>query len=342
MIVTLMTLMLATSFSRAANEHLMADGSEAAVNALTIAEAGLDAFFHDTSSVRPADGDSVRYNVTGGYAWVFAHELQRPADTVANDIVYVIEARGTLIDTQQGDVPQAARSMMQLARWQTGSIQTNALFTAANGIYRRSGGEYTLEAYDGGANNLCQTGQQVARSRTRNWPPNADYEDGYGPITGGWTDSVVAVETGIDWGDVVAGGFEADYNSVQVGDTAGFTTQLITGDLTLNSGDRGSGLLIVTGDLYTAETGNGLEVEWRGLVLVGGRLETNSQLTDFHGMVVTGLNAGLGSTVLASVVGGTNVDIDFLYEPCFVAQSLERLNGFVPMDGTRIDHWAAY
>ena len=331
--------MLATAFVRTTNEHMVASGASATVAVFNIAEAGLDAFFHDTSSTRPADGDSIRYNLPGGYAWVYAHELQRPADTIASDFIYLIESRAVLIDPNHGDSAQALRRVYQMARWQTGSIQVDAMLTAAAGIHRRSGSsQYTLEAWDGGGNNICQTGLQIASTHTGSTPPAADVEDGLPRIVSGASDSAVAAQTGIRWGDIVSGKYNADHSTVQLGDTSGFTSQLIVGDLFLNSGDRGSGLLIVTDDLYTVETGGG-EVEWRGIVLVGGELQTDAALTDFHGVVVTGLNAMLGIAAPKTEFGGPGVDTDFLYEPCFVEEALKNLTGWIPVEGTRVDNW---
>ena len=333
------------SFSRSASEIQVSQTTDATVASLAVASAGLDAFFSDTISLRPQPGDSFRYNVADGYAWVVPEELQRPADTVLNDVVYSVRSTGYLIDPSQGATPVGVRTMVQFARWQVGSIQTQAMYTSASGIVRRTGGAYTLEAWSGGANNICQTGAQVPRTRTRLGSPAGDFESGLFPITGGAVnDSAVAAQTGIQWASIMAGNFEPDYYTAQIGDTVGFTSQLHVGDLTLTSGDHGSGLLIVTGNLITS--GTGAEVSWKGIVLVGGHLRANAGFTDFHGLVVTGLNTTLGTNVprdsVAGNIAGNAKSTEFLYEPCLVDSTLANLTGMVPVSRSRVDNWATY
>src|SRR5574341_710423 len=79
-IITLMTIMLAAAFARVGAERELAVGSSDAVNALAVAQSGLQRYFayRDSLRARPRDGDSVRFNVTGGYADVVARVSKRP------------------------------------------------------------------------------------------------------------------------------------------------------------------------------------------------------------------------------------------------------------------------
>lgn len=354
-LVTMITIMLAAAFTRSAAEHQIADSNEATVTTLAVAQTGLQAFFGDTFTVRPQPGDSFRYNVVGGYAWVAPQELQRPADTVNRDVVYAVRSTGYLIVPTQGEEPQATRTIVQFARWQIGSMSPPALLTAANGVQRRAplppdpnAGILWALAAD---NNECSTGRPSRpRLRIPSSPPSApviDWPWSGGPVIQAGTRAAVAGETGIDWDEIVNGDFTADYTSVQYGDTT-FSSQLINGNLSLASGSTGSGLLIVTGNLTTA--GTGAPVVWRGVVLVGGFLTANAAVTEFRGVVMTGLNELLGTAVttpnqVAGTVpplGGQEKEARFYYEPCYVSRALDPFTGWVPVTNAWVDNWATY
>ena len=339
----MLTIMLAASFTRAAVDAEVSDSGDASVSALTVAQTGLQAFLSDTFTVRPLPGDSFRYNVVGGYAWIHPDELQRPVDTVADDVVYAVRSTGYLIHPNQGATPLGNRTIVQLARWQIGSINIQALLSAPNGIHRRSGGVYTVEARDAGGNHYCTTGSQIAQYLSPTFPappiPDPTANDGLPGFTLPGTDSTLAVQTEVVWSDVVSGRFVPDSYSVLIGDTT-FASQLVVGNLTLNGGDRGTGILMVTGNLDVI--GGPAKTEWQGIVLVGGYLAADGQFTDFHGMVVTGLNAMFGTAVSADTVGGAGRNVSFLYEPCLIQRALDPLTGFVPVTNAVIDNWATW
>ncbi|MEE8251915.1 MAG: hypothetical protein V3R24_09265, partial [Gemmatimonadales bacterium] len=78
-LVTFLTVLLATALARARSDHEVADSGQSVVDALAIAESGLQIYL-DGQTSRPSDGDSVRINVTGGYTDVVVLVLQNPAD----------------------------------------------------------------------------------------------------------------------------------------------------------------------------------------------------------------------------------------------------------------------
>lgn len=336
------------SFTRSASEIEVSGVTDATVTTLSVAEAGLDAFFSDTFTVRPQPGDSFRYNVVDGYAWVVPIELQRPADTVLNDVTYSVRSTGYLIQPNQGAAPMGIRTMVQFARWQIGSIQTQAMYTSANGItHRTTGGYFYTLGGALGSSFICNQDTPIIPVRSRFSPlapADSSTPVAWLPVlTGGVSDSAVAAQTGIDWASIVGGTYVPDYYAVQYGDTVGFTTQLITGNLTLSPGDRGSGLLIVTGNLTT--TGSGSPIEWRGIVVVGGQLRANAAMTIFRGVVVTGMNTVIGAYVPDDSVGGNagyDMKAEFLYEECLVDSVLTNLTGMVPVRRARVDNWATY
>jgi len=335
---TLITVMLAATFTRAASEHLVSESSDASISALTIAQSGLQAFFADTFSVRPMEGDSFRYNMVGGYAWVYPVVIQRPADPL-EDIIYIVRSVGQAIYPNLGATPQATRVVAQFGKWQIGNMRPPGLLTIPNGLTRRAGGSgpNTVSGFD-----QCSEEPPVRAFRA----PVKDSIAGLvvDTISGnivpsnlqGGSPLTVANESGVDWDKVVSGGFTPDYTSLQMGNST-YPSQLIVGDLTI-SGGSGYGLLIVTGDL----TFNGASVTWRGVILVGGRILFNGSSTVILGAVFSGLNKILGLTPPPSEMGGPGFGTVIRYQSCEIRNALESLTGFVPINKALVDNWATY
>ena len=79
-LVALLTLLLTGRLSRVQADRQIAEASEAMADAFAIAQSGLQNYV-GSQTVRPPDGDSVRINLTGGYASVISHVIRNPADT---------------------------------------------------------------------------------------------------------------------------------------------------------------------------------------------------------------------------------------------------------------------
>ena len=149
-VLTLVTIMLSAVMVQVQNDRRLAQSSGDVVQALVIAQSGLDRYMahYDSLNVRPPDGDSLRINVTGGYADVIAHEVRRPADTLAG-VLFVLRSRGRVIEPTQGSDPQAVRLIAQFARWQYGTIDIVGAYTAVNSFACSScGGTYQLTGWD--------------------------------------------------------------------------------------------------------------------------------------------------------------------------------------------------
>lgn len=340
-LVTLITLLLAMAFSRTAVEVQLSDSTDASITALTIAQGGLSAFMGDTFSVRPVPGDSFRYNVVGGYAWVVPEEIQKPADTINNDIMYAVRSTAYVIHPNQGSTPQARRTITQIARWYypPSAPSVPALITSINGIIRPGGGQFTVQATD-----QCGSGAPpLAQMLTTPALPAMDANSGTGPVSNP-SPGAIAAASGVNWADVMGGNFTPDYTSIQLNDTT-YSVQMITGNGTLSMPNNGSGILIVTGNLRVTGSGTPAnDVTWDGIILVGGYLVSDADYFDLNGIMVTGLNESLPpfTAVAPDTVAGGAADADFLYNPCEVARALARMRGFIPLDGTWVDNWATY
>ncbi|GBD31591.1 hypothetical protein HRbin33_00550 [bacterium HR33] len=332
-VISLLTIMLAASFVRVDAERTIAVSGGESVTAIALAQSGLHNYIASRTS-RPPDGDSVRFNLTGGYADVVAHIVQRPADTLQNQ-VYIVRSTGYVIVPERGAVHQGARTVAQFAVWQTGVIRRIAAFVAANRVRTQSGGRIDIDGRD-----FCGPGS-IGSVRARN---GSRFDDGTyrpsPPVIRGSGDQV-ADTTGIDWNYIVNGGFVADYYSLS---GSGFwKSYLIRGDATLNSGTVGTGILIVTGDLTT--TGNRGRAEWYGIVLVGGKIDFNARRTRFRGLVYSGLNELLGGPAppdgtIGGGGGGNRYEIE--YWSCYVDNSLASLTGFVAIPNAWVENWASY
>lgn len=336
LLVTVLTVMLAAAFARTSSEHQISDGAKFQNKALSIAENGLQRYMESTTS-RPSDGDSIRINTTGGYAWVFAHVLQSPADTFANE-TFVISSTGYVIETNQGSTPMAQRTVGQMAVWQTGFVLTPAAYTAANGV---ENDEKSTSIFSG---NSYPTYGDTLGLRIPDAPdPGKMTVTGSpsGMVTGGSPRSL-ALATGVDWQRILDGDFSCEETSIFAASyDFTFKSYCITGDLNLKK-YYGSGLLIVTGDLtFKGKWGYAY---WYGPILVGGKITFSAPRTRIYGMVISGLDEQI--TDLSDVPetevgkGGKRVEI-FYYRP-HIDTSLDFLTGLVPIENTWVDNWATY
>lgn len=335
-IVTLVTIMLAAVFVRVEADRRFADTSGSHADAVAIAHSGLQRYFaqYDSLGTRPPDGDSVRINVTGGFADVVAHVVQRPADTTANQF-YLVRSTGRVIEPTQGADPQSVRTVAQFAQWQTGTMDIVAAFTAAN-RFDPPGPPGTEGVLDIRGGDQCFAKPTAAGVRVPGGTPSDPGGVSGSPAwSGGGSANGVATQTDIDWTAVISDAFLPDYTALVNLDT--WSSYRITGDATLNNAS-GSGLLVVTGDLFVTGAGSA----WRGAVLVGGDIHFDGTLNDFRGTVVSGLNHVGGPTPDGGVWGPSGTMTRIWYHSCYVDSSLTAVSGFAPIRNAWIDNWATY
>lgn len=358
-LIAIVTLMLTTAFTRVTSDRRVGDASGANVAAMSVAKAALQQYL-GTRTIRPPDGDSLRINITGGYADVIAKVIRKPVDTLAN-WMFVVRAVGHVIDPTQGADPQAVRTIAQFAQWQTGRITVRAAFTAANRLNGPIGGDGQFNGDESAAVPLpacgtpapdvyaIMTGSGTTGSGTvQPLNPGGSYSTtglGAAPhTTSPWSKRATADSTNVDWDALMKGAFTPDYTSaitVRV-HASDFASQVITSDsarLHDPSGGvttTGTGLLIASGDLYLT----GESIQWNGIILVGGRLHPNASQQLIDGIVITGLKEQLGIFVDPGYLGGGNFDVD--YNSCHLTTTLAKLTGFAPITNGWIDNWATY
>ncbi|UCD24002.1 MAG: hypothetical protein JSW51_13385 [Gemmatimonadota bacterium] len=331
LVITVTTLMLTAAFVRAAADHDTADSAASTVKALAIARTGLERYIaiYDSINVRPLDGDSLRINVSGGFADVIAHQVQVPANALQPH-TYVVRSRGTAIEPTRGSDPQAVRTVAQFANWVPAGFSTVAAHTALNGVKFAPESEHVIDGNDQ-CSGLAVMGYRGpwtsdVPAGTSGSPPDS--------VAGTWPQ--IAVKLGIDWSQIVNGDFEADHAAVIAGDTT-FATYRIEGNASLTD-ITGTGLLMVTGNLDL----HGARIEWDGAVLIGGRLHPDADTTIIRGMLVSGLNFQVGEFPNKNELSHEDENLYIHFNSCTLHRALDRYTGFSPVAGTWIDNWAMY
>lgn len=334
LLVAILTVLLAAGFTRVTADHEVDTGNVRSVDAFSVAQSGLQTYLH-TVTAAPADQDSIRVNVPGGYAWVVARLVRKPADTLANRI-YLLRSTGYALVPAFGAAPQAQRTVAQIAQWQTGRIKAVGAFMAANGLKRDNGGTIVING-----NDACSpAASSVPGLITTNVagqpnPPWTVTGNPSGIVEMNGSGAALAGQAKVDWQSTIGGQLVPDYTSFQNWSWNN-AIQVIQGDLALPSVAGGSGILIVTGNLTTSNI-----FYWQGIVLVGGSITFNGSWNEVLGMVESGMNELLtGQAPSRGDLGNATTYV--YYSSCMVNAALSSLTGFVPISNAWIDDWASY
>lgn len=151
--------------------------------------------------------------------------------------------------------------------------------------------------------------------------------------------------TRIDWQALVNGQFTPDFTgTLPANGNAQYQSHYFTGNVTIPSGTR-RGLLVALGNVTLANNSH-----WDGIIVAGGRLDAgvNGNYC-VHGMVISGLNIALGSSVPVNQVRrGNNGSASCInnkvisWDYCYAKASIASLNYLVPIAGTFTDSWDTY
>jgi hypothetical protein len=345
-LVALLTALLAAGLMRVSGDIEVSEAGADAITARAVSWSALQVYLGTLTldpcerPIRPADGDSVRINVPGGYGEVIARVVRRPADSMANWL-YLVSSTGYAIEPARGPTPVGRHTAAEFAVWQSGNLSLPAAFTAANGLWRTAGGSGQLHGVDEDSTASCR---EQPRAGLRVPSGLAPYLDDY-DLTG--NPNVVASGTGagivtggnLDWARVLTPGtLVPDYTTVHPGDW-NYSLQIVSGGAVLGAPGAntvGTGLLIVGGSLWV----QGSTVQWYGVILVGGEIHFDAADQRFDGLVASGLNAQLGTGPVAGQIGGDYTDID--YNSRYVRRAMRPLTGFAPVANARFDNWWTY
>jgi hypothetical protein len=328
-IVTLLTVTLAAAFARVAADRTIAAGSDKAVTALVVAQTGL-AKYRAYRTTRPLDGDSLRFNATGGYADVVVR-IVRAADTTR--LIYIIRSTGYVIVPALGAPPQARRTVARFATWGMTPIRRIAAYVAANGISDGPGGQVNISGVD-----ACGAGPDIisVRASTGSQLSRAAYSPA--AVVAG-SPGAVADTSGVDWTAIVNGAFVPDfqYSNGYTFTTAdaSYASGVVRGDATINN-VTGTGLLVVLGQL----TVTGSAAGWKGIVLVGGPITFgHGTEAHFYGVVISGLGGPPYTNTRVGGPGGAKYLFD--YSSCEVNRAAADIGGLVAVNAW-VDNWSSY
>lgn len=359
LLIVLLLVAIVGAFTRASGEFRTANDQASQVDALALAQSGLDQYLVAQTSLPTTLPDSQVFTMTGGRAVV----TLRAVRLSSSDSTFVLVSRGENTSTNRyaANTATATRTVAQLLRRSTGSFQTEAGFVSLSG-FEKNGNSGSISGVD-----ACTTSPQpsipgIAVPSDPGDPSTPWYDGHTGPIDGNPDNTPVAIGTpgtagtakdvvDIDWAGIVAQtSITPTYyqkttspasgswpTTAQIGGS-NWPITMVTGDKTIANSDvpsgGGQGILIVTGNL----TFNGA-AKWNGIVLVGGTITSNGN-QNVTGAIITGLNIKLGIAVPVNTLGnGTKI---FQYDSCEITKAMSPFSGWQRLGNATVDNWPSY
>jgi len=343
LVILVLTIMVAGGFSLVSAERRSVADQKSQISAFRIAEQGLEVFLVRRDSLMkdkpgytkvPTGNDSIRINLSGGYADVTLTRLRAPRGNQAG--LYVVRSRGVETAGAYAGTPQGVRTVAQYALWEPAPMQVLAGWTALSGL-QKNGGAGTLGGID-----LCHDSAAIAGVMV---DMNPGYEGKTVAVGNPPIDSIAPDSVEIDWNGIVNGNLieatitipggswpTAAMNAAWADSNSTYYPIIrINGDYTLPT--SGKGMLIVTGSL----TINGSD-GWKGVILVGGIITSNGN-NGVQGAVVSGLNEKLGIPLPISTANGTK---EYNYNSCEVSRATTTMGALVTLRNTWVDNWVEY
>jgi hypothetical protein len=350
LVIALLTIMLAGGFSLVSAERRSVADQKSQVSAFRIAEQGLELYLVRRDSLMkglptytrvPGATESVRLNMTGGYADVSLTRLRPPTGSQSG--LYVVRAKGTETAGAYAGTPQGVRTVAQYVLWEPAPMQVLAGWTALSGL-QKNGNAGTLGGID-----MCGDSAAVAGVVV---PVNPGYTGKMVAVGNPPVDSIPAPDSvEIDWPGIVNGntiqptivippGSFPPWSTFQADSTYYPIIRVNQADWSLPNSGRG--MIIATGNVSI--NGN---LTWHGVLLVGGNITSNGNNgggTDgdsvMAGATVSGLNVKLGIPVPdPSTANGTK---KYQYDSCEVSKATTTMGALVTLRNTWVDNWVEY
>src|SRR5207248_11590414 len=138
LVVVVLAILLAAGFAGLSSERRVHANDEAALDAFTLAETGLEVFIAKRDSfgftaAPPALSESTRIALGGGYADVILKRIRN--DTLAGRYGYAVRSHGVSTLAAVSGTPQAERTVAEYAVWQTGSMNVLGGRTSLRGLH---------------------------------------------------------------------------------------------------------------------------------------------------------------------------------------------------------------
>lgn len=349
LVIALLTIMLAGGFSLVSAERRSVADQKSQVSAFRIAEQGLELYLVRRDSLLqgsptytrvPGATESVRINMTGGYADVSLTRLRPPTGSQSG--LYVIRAKGTETAGAYAGTPQGVRTVAQYVLWEPAPMQVLAGWTALSGL-QKNGNAGTLGGID-----MCGDSAAIAGVVV---PMNPGYTGKVVAVGNPPVDSVAPDSVEIDWNGIVNGnqitptivippGAFPPWSAFAADSTYYPIIRINASDYSVPNSGRG--MIIATGNVSI--NGN---LTWHGVLLVGGNITSNGNNgggngTDsvMAGATVSGLNVKLGIPVpLPLTANGTK---QYQYDSCEVAKATTTMGALVTLRNTWVDNWVEY
>ena len=348
LVIAVLTIMIAGGFSLVSAERRSVADQKSQISAFRIAEQGLEIYLVARDSLVaagamgcstackhvPGQKDSVRINVTGGYANVSLTMIRPPISNQSG--LYVIRSKGTETFGAYAGTPQGVRTVAQYVLWEPAPMQVLAGWTALSGL-QKNGAAGTIGGID-----LCGAADTISGVIV---PVNPGYSGKTGAVIGDPPiDTLPPDSVAIDWATIVAGGDITPTITIPGGsfptqaqfdaDTTWYPIiRINAADYALPISGKGRGMIIATGNL----TING-SAAWDGVLLVGGDITSNG-VNGIQGATVSGLNIKLGTYVPSSTANGTK---SYNFNSCEVAKATSPAGALVTLRNTWVDNWVEY
>jgi hypothetical protein len=349
LVIAVLTIMLAGGFSLVSAERRSVADQKSQISAFRIAEQGLELYLvrrdslikgQPTYTRVPGASESVRINLTGGYADVSLTRLRPPTGSQSG--LYVVRAQGTETSGAYAGTPQGVRTVAQYVLWEPAPMQVLAGWTAMSGL-QKNGNAGTLGGID-----MCGDSAAVAGVVV---PVNPGYTGKVVAVGNPPVDSVAPDSVEIDWNAIVNGnsitptivippGSFPPWSAFAQDSTYYPIIRINLADYSIPNSGRG--MIIATGNVSI----DGSKT-WHGVVLVGGILTSNGNNgggggadSVMAGATVSGLNVKLGIPVPdASTANGTK---KYQYDSCEVAKATTTMGALVTLRNTWVDNWVEY
>jgi hypothetical protein len=364
LLIAVLTVALAAAFSATRSEITSNTAQRSADRAFNIAQQGLETFLvrrtdalfcprptncmDDPTDSLNSGVDSLVFPVPGGYAEVVARRV-RPYLDKDNPALFFVRSHG--VDTSKGGLSgaggntHAERTVGIYANWSTNVMNVMASWTSLSGI-TKTGTAGIVSGVDQCNGKDTVAGVSVPKGDLK---INGQWQ-AYGDPPADTFKTVAQLEAsvGIDWNAVRSGSaFDADFvvPPSAFPDVSWFANNPdawpiihVTGNFSLPNAGRG--MLIVDNDLVIS--GSNM---WDGVILVGGKLESNGFNT-VAGATVSGLNKILGQQPDTSEVNSDNAGAmgtkDYVYSSCKVSMATKGLRRYRTLPNTWMDNVASW
>lgn len=359
-LVVVMSLGAAAGFARSSSEYSTTSNMRAQADAWNVAYAGMERYLILTPNSPATLPATSTYTLSNGTAVVTLERIRAAGVSTAES--FLLRSVGTVTGRRTSSaVPLATRTLTQIVQRQKPALDVDAAFVALGGL-GKNGTSGNISGEDECAVRpmlpglAVPTGLYVPGSAS---PQANDYIDGspdnapsfLGPAAIGEVPGSANAAVRVDWESVLDGSsLQPDFtiNRVANPNTGAFPSSYanypvvrITGNVVGGDNFSGKGVLIITGNANVSN------IQWEGVVLVGGEVIIAGSNSRVRGALLTGLNRKISplsnfpylpqTYPNGGAVGNGNSSVR--YNSCHIASALNRYDGWLRVANTWTDNW---